>query len=457
MTRAPSLEARVASWFATTLVVLYGVIAIGIWASSYQNGRRYAVLSLKTETESVAAYVAIRGRLNAPELEQVEEEPFPIWLRVISGDDVLAATPDAPDLGPRPPETTQEVLYLRPEGATEPLLVVRHAVGGRGSRLGPDLFVEAIGDISSIRRDERLLATGLAVLGLVIIPLAAAGGRLLARRSLSPIGDLVREIGGLSGTATDRRLTVPDGAVAEVAVLADAFNGVLARLELSLETMRRFTEDASHEIRNPLSVLRTGLEVSLRRDRSAEEYRTVLRENLQEIDHLQAILEGLLALARSQGRRQIALQRERVDLGRLIQETRDRMAPVAEDRDAPIRVDLGADLALDGDPRILRLIVFNLLDNALKHGAEGEPIAVAAHRDDGRLRLTVTSSGKAIPEEQRDLVFERYYRVEGAGSRRDVGGLGLSVVRWAAESHGGQARLLDEAGRTTFEIVLPAD
>lgn len=456
MTRAPSLEGRVASWFATTLVVLYGVIAIGIWASSYENGRRYAVLSLKTEAESVAAYVAIRGRINAPELDEVEEEPFPIWIRVISGDDVVASTPGAPVLGPHPPESTQDVLYLRPEHAEEPLLVVRHAVGGRGSRLGPDLFVEAIGEISSIRRDERLLASGLAVLGLVIIPLAAGGGRLLARRSLAPIAHLVRDIRGLSETSADRRLSVPEGAVEEVAVLAEAFNGVLSRLDQSLETMRRFTEDASHEIRNPLTVLRTGIEVTLRRDRGVDEYRTVLLENLQEIDHLQAILEGLLAMARSQGDRGVDLQRERVDLAQLILETRDRMSPVAEDRQTPIRVDLGADLELDGDPRILRLIVFNLLDNALKHGAEGEPVTVAAGREGGSLRLTVSNAGKAIPGEHRDLVFERYYRVEGGGSRRDVGGLGLSVVRWAAESHGGQARLLDETGRTTFEVVLPA-
>lgn len=443
-------------WFTVTLVVLYGVVAFGLWASNRERGRLYAVLTLKTEAEAVATYVAATGRQDAPELAEAEEAPFPIWIRLVSGPRVVAATPGAPDVPAASPEGTDEWIYLRPPGASKPVLVVRHAIGGRSRRLGEDLAVEAIGDIASVRQTEERLAGGLTVLGLVLIPLAALVGRLLARRALRPIAGLVGEIRSLGSVRLDGRLGIPPHAVDEVAVLASSFNEVLSRLEESIVAMRRFTADASHEIRNPLSILRTGLEVALRRERSPEDYRTLLRENLQEIERLQATLEGLLALARTEPGQPPPIQRQTVDFSTLAAETTERFQAVAGELGSRLDSEIAPGLALTGDARLLRLVLFNLIDNAFKHGPPGDSIRVEAARDGGLVRLRVANSGTPIPAALRERIFERYVRAGSEQRDAGVGGLGLSVVRWVAEAHGGGARMVDAAEGNCFEVTLPA-
>jgi signal transduction histidine kinase len=455
LSRRPTLVSRLGVWFGVTLVVLYGTVALGLWASTRERGRQYAVLTLKSEAETVAAYVADTGRFDAPELAEPELDPFPIWIRLVSGPEIVAATPGAPDVPAASPAETTEQIYLRPPGAAKPVLVVRHAVGGRGRRIRGDLAVEAIGDLSALRRTEQRLAHGLLLLGLVILPLAALGGRLLARQALRPLAGLVGEIEGLTAGGLDRRLGIPPRAVAEVTTLAASFNDVLSRLETSIVAMRRFTADASHEIRNPLSVMRTGIEVALRRERDADEYRRLLEENLHEIVHLQATLEGLLALARSEPGQPPPVQRLPVDLSALAHEACGRFEAVAAELGSPLAAEIAPGLALVGDPNLLRLALFNLLDNAFKHGPAGEPVRLAAERRDGDVRLTVVNGGAPIPPELRERIFERFVR--GAAERRDgAGGLGLSVVRWVAEAHGGTVRLLDAEAGTCFEVTLPA-
>lgn len=456
MKRRSTLEARIGLWFAATIVVLYGVVAFGLWASNRERGRLYAVLTLKTEAEAVATYVASTGRQDAPELAEAEVAPFPIWIRLVSGTTVVAATPGAPAVPAGSPEGTSERIYLRPPGADKPVLVVRHTVGGRGRRLAEDLVVEAIGDIASLRQTEDRLAGGLLVLALVLIPIAVLGGRLLARRALRPLAGLVEEIRGLGSARLDNRLGIPAHAVDEVAILASSFNEVLSRLEQSIVAMRRFTADASHEIRNPLSIVRTGLEVALRRERTSEEYRTLLRENLQEIERLQATLEGLLALARTEPGQPPPIQRQAVDFSALADETCARFQAVASELGSRLESAITPGLTLTGDPRLLRLVLFNLIDNAFKHGPAGDRIRVEAARDGELVRLRVANGGAPVPPALRERIFERYVRAGSEQHDSGVGGLGLSVVRWVAEAHGGAARMVDVAAGNCFEVALPA-
>jgi signal transduction histidine kinase len=266
----------------------------------------------------------------------------------------------------------------------------------------------------------------------------------------------VGEIRALQPHQLHGRLGSPDGAVEEVAVLATSFNAVLARLERSVETMRRFTADASHEIRNPLSVLRTGIEVALRRERPTGEYRALLTENLQEIDRLQSILEGLLALARVEPGRPPALPETEVDLSALVRETVARFAAATAERGVHVELDVEPGLAVRGDARLLRLVPFNLLDNALKHAPAGSPIAVAARREGPLVLLRVADRGPGVPAADRERIFERYVRLSASSADVGVGGVGLAVVRWVAEAHGGAAKLAAGDAGATFEVRLPA-
>jgi signal transduction histidine kinase len=242
--------------------------------------------------------------------------------------------------------------------------------------------------------------------------------------------------------------------VAEVVVFAGAFNDLLGRLETSVELMRRFTADASHEIRNPLTVIRTGLEVALRRARQPEEYRALMEENLQEIRRLQAVLEGLLTLAREVPGAPYPVAKVPVDFSGLLEQTADTFSTVAAERGVLIREDIEPGLILDGDPQLIRLAAFNLIDNALKHSPAEETVHLTARAREDEIELVVADRGPGVAVGNREHLFRRFFRADqppGAG----VGGLGLSVVWWVTELHGGRVRLLDTERGAAFQVVLP--
>ena len=445
--RNPTLVSRLTWWFALSLLALYGLPATLIYLYESVQARQYAMLTLKTEAEALASYVAHSGALDAPELRESEEAPIPMWLRVTEGSRVLAQTPGTPRLPARKgPEEVVSVSYGRE------YIVVGHDVGG--SR--PGLWVEAIGSMEPLQRDKRRLGTGLLLIGLIVIPLAALGGRALAGRALRPIGGLVAAIRGLDPARLDSHRDLPEEGVEEVAVLSRAFNALLGQLEENVERMRRFTADASHEIRNPLSVLRTGLEIGLRRERTTAEYQELLRENLREIERLHAVVEGILLLARDGSREGPLIARAPVDLAQVVSDTADSLASSAAE--FGVRIDVSAEpgCTVAGDAGLLRLVVFNLLDNALKHSPEGESVHVEVGRRNGDAALRIADRGPGVRPEDRGRVFERFFR-GGPASGTGVGGIGLSVVRWVAEAHGGSACLLDSEHGATFEVVLPCN
>jgi len=446
-----SLRSAFTWWFAGTLVVLYGVVATGVWLQARASDHQYAILTLKAEGEAVAAYLASTGRLDAPEFTAPEATPFPIWFRLRKGARILAQTPGVPDLPQRRRGPTKdEILTEWSPPIKGPYLAVYHTIGGplQGATL------EVIAPTASLLARQHKLAAALAMVGLVVIPLAALGGRFLAQWALRSMDRLVTGIRALDSGRLSDRLELPDGTVAEVEVLARAFNQLLDTLESSVDTMRRFTADASHEIRNPLSVLRTGLEVALRRPRTADEYRILIQENLQEVQRLQAVLEGLLVLAREVPGTPYVRPKTPVNLSRLLEQTSDTFSTVAAERGIRIEEDISPDISVEGDAQLLRLAAFNLIDNALKHSPADETVAVTLAARGAEVELVVADHGPGVAPEKRARIFHlhaRGDRTEAAG----VNGLGLGVVSWVTERHGGRVQLLDTARGAAFRITLP--
>lgn len=446
-----SLRAAFTWWFAATLVVLYGVVATSVWLYSRTSDQHYAILTLKAEGEAVAGYLTATGRLDAPEFAGLETAPFPTWFRLWQGAQVLAETPGAPAPVARHPGPTKDELRTAwAPSIRGPYVSVYHAVGGplQGA------ILEVTAPTASVLRAERRLGVALALGGIIVIPLAALGGRLLAQRALRPVDGLVTRIRSLNSARLSDRLAVPPGTVEEVAILASAFDDLLDALERNVDTMRRFTADASHEIRNPLSVLRLGLEVALRRPRDVAEYRHVIHENLEEIERLQAVLEGLLTLAREVPGAPHALASAPVDLSALVARTADTFATAAAERRIRVDRDIQPDLEVQGDAHLLRLIAFNLLDNALKHSPPDAAVRVALAGRDDAVHLRVADQGPGVAPENRERLFRRYSRAVRP-DEPGVGGLGLSVVAWVAERHGGRVQLLNTARGAEFEVTLP--
>jgi heavy metal sensor kinase len=438
-------------WSAGIFFALYAAASCAILALEATNDRQQLHSILYNQAESLASYYAASNRTDYPELRLLEKElPIPVWLRIVDHGKVLATTPNAPVFPAAPAEAGGGgELRLQEVEGREPLAVVRHPVWTR-----PSVFVEAIASTAPFRQRLRNLAVILALAGLLLVPLAALGGRILAARALRPLKDLVASVRALDTSRLEERLVVPSGA-RELADLGREFNDLLARLEESVNRMRRFTADASHELRTPVSILRTGLEVALRRDRTVDEYRDLLRENLLEIERVQRIVEGLLTLAREEAQGGPQAPALPVDLAGVVESAVQTVSPLATLNAVVLTSHIERPVRVLGDSDRLRLVVLNLLDNAVKYTPPGSSVEVALERREEEARLVVADQGNGVPPAERPFIFDRFFRGQSARGASG-GGLGLSVVRWVVEGHGGRVQLLDSQGPgATFEVCLP--
>jgi heavy metal sensor kinase len=299
------------------------------------------------------------------------------------------------------------------------------------------------------------------VIGLLVglplaIGLAGAGGYFLARHALSPVDRMARRAHEINAEHLSARLDVENPSD-ELGRLAMAFNDTLARLEHSFEQLRRFTSDASHELRTPLTAIRSVGEVGLRRDGSAEHYREVIGSMLEEAGRLTRLVDSLLVIARADSG-QIQLARTGIAVLAFVREVTSLLEVLAEEKGQQVSVEGEASAEVQADPAILRQVLINLLDNAVKYSPAGGQIAVRVRAFEDRVEIEVGDSGPGIAAEHRARVFERFYRVD-EGRSRDAGGagLGLAIAKWGAEAHGGRLELdCPASGGCIFRLLLPA-
>lgn len=273
---------------------------------------------------------------------------------------------------------------------------------------------------------ELLIASPLALL------LASLAGYGLAAAALRPVEAMRRRAAAVTATSA-ARLPVPR-ARDEIARLAVTLNDMLERLHASLEHERRFVADASHELRTPLALLRTELELALRRPRSAPELEDALRSAAEEAERLSRLAEDLLTIAHAdQG--SLPVRRRRVSVADLLDRVAGRFGPRAAELRRRVRVDHAA-VVLDADGARLDQALSNLVENALAYGA-GDVELYAAEAN-GSVELHVADRGPGFPPAFLDRAFDRFSRADDARGRGGAG-LGLSIVGLIAEAHGGRA------------------
>jgi two-component system, OmpR family, heavy metal sensor histidine kinase CusS len=306
-----------------------------------------------------------------------------------------------------------------------------------------------------LAQNDQELGELLAVLwltGPLALGSALAGGYLLARRALAPVDRMTSEAGAITAAHLDRRLQVGEHGD-ELDRLALTLNGMIARLERSFEETRRFTADAAHELRTPLSVIHNAAEVALSSSREADQYRRFLEDILEEEERMKRLTEQLLFLCREDAGLLPEL-RQPVSLEMLVRQAAEPMGELASASGLTLTVAKLSACRVAGDPDGLRRLLFNLLDNAIKYTPEGGRVEVQCECQDGSAELTVTDTGIGIPSEHIPHIFERFYRVDPARSREAGGtGLGLSICRVIAESHGGTIRLESTEGTGTKVVV----
>jgi len=283
--------------------------------------------------------------------------------------------------------------------------------------------------------------------------LAVAGGLWLGRHGLQPLTKMAADAQAITTETLDRRLTVPS-ATTELERLATSFNHVLERLGSALATQRRFMADASHELRTPVSIMRTAADVTLSQPvRDEEDYREALATVSQQTSRLTRLVDDMLVLARADAGGYPVIMAP-VDLTGVVHDCIRELTVRADDKAIAIRSELEP-IALRGDEALLRRMLSNLLGNALTYTPRGGTVTVTLARSDDGVVLRVADTGPGIAPEDRERVFERFVRLDAARTTGGAG-LGLAIARWVAEAHGGGVRILSSGpGGSVFAATLP--
>ncbi|GAC1615771.1 MAG: ATP-binding protein [Candidatus Acidiferrum sp.] len=289
--------------------------------------------------------------------------------------------------------------------------------------------------------------------------LASGGGYFLARKSLAPVVGMASQAGRIGAENLHERLIVQNPRD-ELGRLALSFNSLLDRLDQSFERQRRFMADASHELRTPVAILRGEAEVALARtDRPSGEYRESLGVLRDESQRLTQIVEDLFTLARADAG-QYPLTPRDFYLEELVSDCLRTTRTLALAKQISLSGDISAELPICADEGLLRRMLLNLLDNAIKYTPQGGTISVSCTPLKNEYAVSVSDSGRGIPEDMQARVFERFFRVDEARSRAENNGtgagLGLSIARWIAEAHHGRLELSRSgASGSTFTAFLP--
>jgi heavy metal sensor kinase len=320
-----------------------------------------------------------------------------------------------------------------------------------------EMFFVVVGQsLRDVQHAQKQLILLLAIANPAALLLASLGGLWLANKALRPVDRLTRAAERIGrGNLSER---VEEGrSHDEIGRLAATFNQMIGRLEQTFERERRFTADASHELKTPLAVLRGDIEVALRRDRSPDEYRRVLESNLEEIARLTKLTEDLLTLARSEADQSV-VERERVQLDLLAAEARDYIAPLAQSAGVSLIYEPPPSaIVVEGDQKRLQQLLVNLLDNAIKYSTSGGSVRLKLSLKDPDTIIEVTDTGRGIPASALPHIFDRFYRQTDPRDSRVSGfGLGLAISKWIVDAHGGSIDVDSKVGQgSRFTVRLP--
>nr|WP_249176304.1 heavy metal sensor histidine kinase [Burkholderia cenocepacia] len=294
----------------------------------------------------------------------------------------------------------------------------------------------------------------------VDIWLAAAVGALLvgalgyavASRGLRPVESLGRQTSRIEAHNLNARLDARGGPV-ELRELATSVNRMLDRLERAFVRLSQFSSDLAHDMRTPLANVISSSQITLSRARTTDEYEALIESNIEECERLQRMIENMLFLARTDNARQ-HLKTAELDAGSELRRLASYFQALADE--AGVRIDVHGEAPVVADATLFRRAVSNLASNALEHAQAASTIELAVSVQGSYAVVEVTNRGVAIPPEQVERIFERFYRIDSSrhGAARNAG-LGLAIVKSIMELHRGKVEVASRDGRTTFALYFP--
>lgn len=464
-----TVRARLTLWYVTVLAaallvvggLIYVLLARALYSRTDENLQAVMQVAMTSLANDLAEGqdTADAARSTAAELASrrqmvgIYDETGRLLAEEGRDDDLTVALPPLDTI----PADSAVLLTVAEAGEEDD----RHRLAFRRVTINPSgaKYVVAVG--SSLEPIDEELESLRGILGYVVpiaLVLAGFGGWFLARRSLSPVvamADRARRmgVGDLSG-----RLPVANPRD-ELGRLAETFNELLGRLEVSLTQQRQFMADASHELRTPVATARTAASVALQQPhRDERDYRETLGIIEQQTARLSRIVDDMFTLALADAGNH-PVHRIPMYLDEVVDDVVRAARVLASPRNVSIEAGTVASAAFDGDEDLIRRLIVNLLDNAVRHAPEGSTVRVALEPARDGYTIAISDQGPGIPPDIQPRIFERFYRGDTGRSRGPSGGgagLGLALVRWIADVHGGDVTLTrsSDAG-TTFTVFLP--
>ncbi len=469
-----SVRTRLTLWYMGVLALILTVFSLGVYYLSESNLRQRMDSEVRTTTEGIARLLiyefnegesesqAVHSALNEHYFPNQAAAIFDTQGRLLSEkalpDNHRAKLPSGYFV---PSETIQLMTVPGKDGDSSKGRNIVRIATQRVTIVG-----EGKSYVVVVSQSLKLLTEQLEALRrilLMAVPLALVlaglGGWFMARKSLLPVVAMSESARHIGAENLAQRVPISNPRD-ELGQLASAFNELLERLQNSFTQQRQFMADASHELRTPLSVIRTAAAVTLEQPtREESEYREALTMIARQAARVTRIVDEMFTLARADaGKRE--LRRTDFYLNELVAETSAAAALLAERNGVTVKCIATKETRFCGDEELLRQMILNLLDNAIKFTPPKGRISVELSKNDSRHIITINDTGIGIPEEAQAHIFERFYRVDQSRSRSQQtngsgAGLGLSIARWIAEAHGGSLELLhsDSTG-STFVVSL---
>jgi two-component system OmpR family sensor kinase len=460
------LRMRLTLWYVGAFSVVLILFSTGVYFFVERTLLERIDANLRVTLQMTGSALARDMNQSMPLTEALEDPRFPGQIVALVDTDgrVLARKPIRSALVFRLPAlplraSTLPQFYELPESDSESddscrgiyQLVTPIITSGPSSIIVVTTSTEALSDQLDALQNVMAIAIVFSLL------LAGCGGWFLARRSLSPLAGMASATEHITANNLGERL--PVGAKDELGRLATRFNELLSRLSASFSQQRQFMADASHELRTPLSVVRTAAQVTLQNpERSNSEYREALAVIEQQASRLSRVVEDMFALSRAD-MNQLPLDISELYLDEIVADTARAAGILAQRKGVHLKSQDLQEAPYRGDDRLLRRMISNLLDNAIKFTPEGGTVEVQFKRAGASYEITVVDTGCGIPDELQARVFDRFFRADRAraGTNGSGGaGLGLAISRSIAELHQGQLTLQSSGpAGSTFCICLP--
>jgi len=450
-----SIRWRLTLWFGLALGVaaifaaLFFYAAIQNWVISVRVDTRLSGYSALTRddlsggTEDSIDYDLAVASLPSLGYSDPDHPDLTIWVQLADADgNVLARSSN---LGDQVLPVVSGRVPTTASGGTLRILPYYFEANGQTYQLA---FAHSLSSVN-----PSLVSYGIAVLLIVVVfvTLATASVAIMIGRALSPVKKVTATAHGIASSSDLSRRVNYHGSKDEIGQLAATFDQMIEQIDRLVRSQRSFVADASHELRGPLTVIRGNVDL-LKRNVSEEDRSESIRVLEAEMTKMTRIVNDLLILAEVESGQ---LDREQtVSLKELLLDAHERALQLAGGRQ--VVIERQEDLWVKGDAHRLDQLIGNLVGNAIKYTPEGGTITLSLYQDGDWARLDVADTGMGIPAEHLPHIFERFYRVDKAHSRRSGGsGLGLAIVKGIAEQHGGKVSVTSEPGKgSTFSVWL---